>query len=72
MKMFPYILLGAIIGMVPVILDKLDSNDSDGPTDNTGRTSIVVEYENGDWCELRGPGRFTLLNEWEACSDYDN
>lgn len=39
----------------------------DRPIDSTGRTSIVVEYENGDWCELRGPGRFQLLDEWEDC-----
>jgi len=31
------------------------------PVDTTGRTSIVVEFENGDWVELRGPGRFEAL-----------
>lgn len=32
------------------------------PADFSGRTSIVVELENGDWCELRGPGRFAVLD----------
>jgi hypothetical protein len=31
------------------------------PVDTTGRTSIIVEFENGDWVELRGPGRFEAL-----------
>ena len=36
--------------------------DSDGTIDLTGRTSIVVELENGDWAELRGPARFAVLD----------
>ena len=29
--------------------------------DDTGLTSIVAYMENGDWVELRGPGRFDAL-----------
>lgn len=31
------------------------------PIDTTGKTSIIVEFENGDWVELRGPARFEAL-----------
>jgi hypothetical protein len=33
----------------------------DGPVDNTGRTSIVVEVPGLGWVELRGPARFATL-----------
>jgi len=36
------------------------------PTDNSGRTSIVVHYDKIGWCELRGPARYAVLAEWEA------
>ena len=33
--------------------------------DSTGRTSIVIEYNDpNNWCELRGPGRFEVLNDF--------
>ena len=35
--------------------------------DSTGRTSIVLHYDDpGNWCELRGPARFTALSEIEG------
>jgi len=40
------------------------------PIDNTGRTSIIVDYDNEGWCELRGPARYRVLDEWEAYDGY--
>jgi hypothetical protein len=39
------------------------------PVDNSGKTSIVVIYghpDSGNWAEIRGPARYTVLSEWEA------
>lgn len=32
------------------------------PVDNSGRTSIVVEYPGIGWAELRGPARWHVLD----------
>lgn len=36
--------------------------DLSGPVDNTGRDSIVIEFDNDGWCELRGPARFNVFD----------
>lgn len=38
-----------------------ENHFSNRPVDETGRTSIVVEFGNGDWAELRGPARWDVL-----------
>jgi hypothetical protein len=66
-------LIVAIVGCTSPAADRIERSvreARDGPTDNTGRTSIVVEFTNGDWCELRGPGRFRLLDEWNECDGH--
>ena len=35
--------------------------DPDAPVDPACETSIIVDFDNGDWVELRGPGRFEAL-----------
>lgn len=54
------------VAMFGLVVGLALPNHPDKPVDDTGRTSIVVEYDCDGWVELRGPARFTLLNEWEA------
>jgi len=65
----PIVMIAGCRGGLADSIEKTVRDAKNGPTDNTGKTSIVVEYDNGDWCELRGPARFTLLNEWEGRND---
>ena len=33
------------------------------PVDDTGRTSIVIQFDDNTWCELRGPARWKVLDD---------
>jgi len=69
MRIIATFLFGIFVGVLSMTGN---NTDPDGPLDNTGISSIVVEYENGEWTELRGSGRFTTINEWEGITGYDN
>ena len=56
-----------ILQILAILLGGSDYVDPTRPTDNTGRTSIVVimgHPDSGNWVELRGPGRYAALEEF--------
>ncbi len=72
MRVFTFLFMAAVVFIVLMIRPVPDDS---GPIDTTGKTSIIVEFDNGDWCELRGPGRFEALEHFGGCparSDYDD
>ena len=64
-----YVLVAAFGATIGLLTGAWIVANPDSPMDETGCTSIVIDYPNGDWCELRGPGRFRLLDEWEDCDE---
>jgi hypothetical protein len=64
MRFLLFALLGSIAMSLLIVVARHHYNDYDSPIDISGRTSIVIDFDNGDWAEIRGPGRFRVLDEW--------